>query len=179
MLASIRTTKVDPIFAVIKAHRHALAIYEPAAHRFNNTPPSEDPLAAVVEEEFNEAAGEMCPLHMALCDTETTTLAGRVAVRAYIKEVDAKDILEKHWTATRVQTRAIRAHLILLAHERPTITTKEIKEALKADHKLFDFCDRHKVSLEWMFGTPFCLKGLLVMTQADRRSRSFAAITGG
>jgi len=96
-----------------------------------------------------------------------------------MKEVDANDILEKKWTLARAETGRIRARLMLLAHEQPSILLEEINEAMKGDRKLDDFCDRHEVSMDWLLGCNVGLKMLLVMTQEYRRSRSFAAIKGG
>jgi len=50
----------------------------------------------------------------------------RDAVRAYIKEDQAK-YDEKPWSLDRVTTRAIRARLTLLAHERPSIRRKKLR----------------------------------------------------
>jgi hypothetical protein len=103
-----------------------------------------------------------------------TTPAGRLALRTYKKEIDAKDLLENPWTSTRAETRAIRARLAILCHERPSIPSEEIKQAMSADQRLVDFCLRHEVSCGWLFAGD--IRGLLFMTQDYRRSRSFAAI---
>ena len=179
-MAKARNTKpaVDPIFAVVEAHRRELAIYEPIARKLNNAARDGLPDDAL-EEEHDAAAEEMCPLHKALHDAMPATAAGRRALRAYMKEVDANDILEKKWTLGRAETGRIRARLMLLAHEQPSILLEEINEAMKGDRKLDDFCDRHEVSMDWLLGCNVGLKMLLVMTQEYRRSRSFAAIKGG
>ena len=165
---------VDPIFAVIEAHRRALAIYEPAANKLNAAAAAGDCEEGDVLHEEHEAAGAvMLPLHMALCEARATTPAGRLTLRAYKQKIDAKYLLENAWTATPAQTRAIRARLRLLAHERPSIPPKEMKEAMKADQRLVDFCVRHEVSGGWL--SMGDIRGLLLMTQDYRRSRSFAA----
>jgi hypothetical protein len=49
-----------------------------------------------------------------------------------------------------VTTRAIRARLTLLAHERPSIRPEEIKEATRTDQAFFDFARCHEVNLDWL-----------------------------
>lgn len=171
MSKAIRNTKPDPIFAVIDHHRRAFAVYEPAGRKLNDTPCEE---GDVTHEEYEAAAEVMLPLHMSLYDARATTPAGRLALRTYKKEIDVKNLIENPWTSTRGQTRAIRARLMLLAYERPSIPPKEMKEAMRADQKLIQFCVRHEVSLDWLFFGGII--GLLSMAQDYRRSRSFAAI---
>lgn len=175
MLKTTQTTKTDPIFAVIEAHRRAFAVYEPAALKLNAAAAAdaceEDD---VLHEEHNAAAEMMLPLHVALYDARATTPAGRLALRAYKKEIDAKDLLENPWTVSPAETRMIRARLAILCHERPSIRSEEIKQAMKADQRLVDFCFRHEVSCSWLFNGD--IRGLLFMTQDYRRARSFAAI---
>jgi len=96
----------------------------------------------------------------------------RDAVRAYIKEDQAK-YDEKPWSLDRVTTRAIRARLTLLAHERPSIRPEEIKEATRTDQAFFDFARRHEVNLDWLgWGD---IRVLLAMAEWARRPGLYAA----
>ena len=180
MSKTIRDTKpdVDPIFAVIESHQRAFAVYELAALKLNAAAAADAcDEGDALREEHDAAADVMPPLHIALYDARATTPAGRLALRTYKREIDAKGLLENPWTSTWAQTRAIRARLTILCHERPSILPREIKEAMKADQRLVDFCRRHEVSCDWLFMGN--IRGLLFMTQDYRRSRSFAAIKGG
>ena len=184
MPKAIRNTKpaIDPIFAILDDHRRAFAVYEPFARKLNAAAAEGGCEEGDALHEEHEAAAEvMFPLYMALHDAQATTPAGRIALRAYMKVVDAKDILEKKWSLGRAATRRIRARLTLITNERPEILPEEINEAMTGDRKLDDFCRRHAIFMDWLLGykSNVSLKMLLIMTQDYRRSRSFAAITGG
>lgn len=74
---------------------------------------------------------------------------------------------EKNWSIDKRTTRAIRARLTLLSHERPTIEIKEVRKATKNDEALLSFARRHAVRLDWLICGD--LRGLLWMAR-DRIS---------
>jgi hypothetical protein len=70
---------------------------------------------------------------------------------------------EKNWSVDRRTTRAIRARLTLLRHERPVIGRKEVRKATTNDEALLSFARRHELSLDWLIDGD--LKGLLRMVR--------------
>jgi hypothetical protein len=166
-MAKARNTKrvVDPIFAVIDGHRRALAAHELIIDRYVSTPfdaPERQTVAAEIKASDNAVAEAF---RAVFYNSSPTTAVGKLAFQAWDEETDAAD--RKPWTADRAMTHDVCARLGLLACERPSIRSTEIKKALKSDKAMFAFCHRHEVNLDWLFMGS--LKGLFFMIQDARR----------
>jgi hypothetical protein len=101
MLQKAQTTKIDPIFAVIEAHRQATAARYPILETMMATKDSAAE-RRVIEASHDKAADIEVAATVKLRKTRPTTVAGVMAVAAYF--VEHKDRYP-HWIGGDVQSK--------------------------------------------------------------------------